>query len=498
MRARPIAIAAVLLVSALAPAAARADEEEVYLTRAEALREVFEDGERFEEADLRPTAGERARIEKRLGSRLFEESFTVVRALGEDGALQGYAIVTEEIGKFKPITFLVAIAPDASVKDVAVMVYRESHGGDVRRRRFLAQFRGKTTEDPIKQNRDIINITGATLSVRSVARGVRKVLLVVEELLLGERRRTDLAWHPLALEGEKAGTGGGRKSSDADAAPLRRARYRMGTLLEAVAYGPRAPAAAGLSAAFDEVARLERLLSTFIPESELSRVNREGAGRAVPVSEDTYACVAAALEFARRSGGAFDPTRAPGGYRDVRLDPAGRTIRFARPGLALDLGGIGKGFALDRAAAVLERAGVRRAAFDFGGQVLALDPPPGAAGWLVAVRDPARESEALGGFEIARASVSTSGQYERPGHIVDPRTGRAAAAGVVQATVVAPSATAADALSTAVFVLGPEAGLALARAEPGAAVVIVPAAGGGGARPIVAAPAFVAFEDAGP
>jgi thiamine biosynthesis lipoprotein len=471
-----VLLGAALLALAASGGAARADEEEVYLTPAEALRRIFPAGEAIERAEVAIGPEERARIEARLGFPLVESALVIERGRRADGTASGYAVVTEEVGKYRPITFIVGVGADGAVKEVAVMVYRESHGSDVKRRRFLAQFDGKTAADPIRQNRDIVNISGATLSVRAVARGVRKVLVALDELVTGPHARKDIAWRPFA-EGGPAG-GGERRSSSA--APVRRARYLMGTILEGTAYG--AGAAAALEAAFDEVARLERLLSTWIPESELSRVNREAAAGAVPVSPETFACVAAALAAAHRSGGAFDPTLTAGGHEAVILDPAARTIRFARAGLSLDLGGIGKGFALDRAAAVLRARGAERAALNFGGQVLALDPPPGEAGWLVAVRDPAGpEGATIGCVEVARASVSTSGQYERPGHIVDPTSGRAAA-GMLQATVVAPDATSADWLSTAVFVLGPEAGPRLAAGLPGVRAIVLPRAG---AEPLV-------------
>ncbi len=476
---RLFALVLVLVLDPSRPALAQDDpepaanaREDVYLTPTDALREVFppDDAPLLDRADLALTPAERARVEKRLGTRVFEDGFAVHRGRARDGSVAGYAIITEEVGKYRPITFIVAIAPDAKVKEVAVLVYRESHGGDVRRRRFLAQFLGKGRDDPIKQNKDILNVSGATLSVRSVARGVRKVLAVVDELLLGPERRPAVGWQEVARLDAPA----------PDGAPVRRAGYLMGTVLEATVHAEPAIAAPAIAAAFAEVARLEDLMSTFRPESELSLVNREAARRPVPVSPETFECVAAAIEYARRSGGAFDPTLRADGWKRVALDPAARTIAFrdAPAGLALDLGGIAKGYALDRAAAILRARGASRALLSFGGQVLALDPPPGAPAWIVAVADPrgGPDADAIGFFEVANASVATSSQLERPGHIVDPRTGRPSAA-ALSATVRAPTALAADGLDTAAFVLGPEAGRALVAREPG-----------GGAESLIVAP----------
>ncbi len=237
-------------------------------------------------------------------------------------------------------------------------------------------------------------------------------------------------------------------------AAIVRARWIMGTILEITAHGP----ASAVSAAFAEVERLDRVLSLYKEDSELSALNRSTA--AFRCSPDLWEAVAASLDYARRSGGAFDPTVLPParrgkaalasvGHEKVRLDPALRTVRFTAPGMALDFGGIGKGLALDHAARVLKDAGVRAAFLNFGGQILALGAPPGTDGWSV---------EAPGGrtLTVKDASVSTSGDSERPGHILSPFTGEPVRrAGSV--TVVAPTGAEADAWSTALFVLGPAA-----------------------------------------
>lgn len=218
------------------------------------------------------------------------------------------------------------------------------------------------------------------------------------------------------------------------AASQARARFIMGTVCELDAPGA---SEAAVTAAFDEISRWDAVLSLYKPQSEASRVNREAEAAAVPVSQDYWDAAALALEMARRSEGAFDPTLKARGHADVELDAAARTVRFRRPGLRLDFGGIGKGLALDRAAAVLRRAGVKRALFNFGGQLHALGGP-----WRV--------ETAAGPVYIKDASVSTSGDSERPGHILSPLTGLPVAGPDV--TVVAPTAAEADAWSTAIYV----------------------------------------------
>ena len=153
--------------------------QEVLLTRDQALREIFPEVVRVE-TERRPLSdASRSALERSLGRHIAEREVEVTLVFAGDGSLRGYAVVAEEIGKYRPITFMVGITPDATVRDVAVMAYRESRGGDVRRRRFLAQYRGKRPADPIDSNRDIINISGATISVRSMNAGVKRVLAEV-------------------------------------------------------------------------------------------------------------------------------------------------------------------------------------------------------------------------------------------------------------------------------------------------------------------------------
>ena len=163
----------IALVVVSAPAA---HAQEVLLTREQAVKEVFPEAARttLERRAISPEA-KRALVAQ-LGRRIDEDSLDVLRIYDVTGSFRGYAVVTEEIGKYRPITFLVGASPDFRVRDVAVMVYRESRGGDVKRKRFLSQYEGKRATDPIDIGRDIINVSGATVSVRSLNAGVKRVL----------------------------------------------------------------------------------------------------------------------------------------------------------------------------------------------------------------------------------------------------------------------------------------------------------------------------------
>lgn len=187
VRCSGLAVLAFALVAG-APAALHA-QVDVILTPEQALREIFPEGKRTELEHRPLLPAQRATLEKQLGRRLFDDAVDVTKVFDSTGALRGYAVVSEEIGKYQPITFMVGVTPAFAVRDVAVLVYRETRGGDVKRKRFLSQYRGKSLKDPIDTNRDIINISGATLSVRSMNAGVRRVLAEVA-LLYGPAKRT--------------------------------------------------------------------------------------------------------------------------------------------------------------------------------------------------------------------------------------------------------------------------------------------------------------------
>lgn len=283
-----------------------------------------------------------------------------------------------------------------------------------------------------------------------------------------------------------------------DEAPVSRSRYLMGTSCVATAYGPDAGAA--IDAAFDEIARLEQILSDYRDDSELSRLNRLAGSGPVACSADMADFLTAALAHSRDTGGAFDITIGPltralrprddgaaaagsgveaafglVGWSRIDLDPASRQVRL-RAGTILDPGALGKGFALDAAARVLRGRGIGSALFDFGGQILAMGPPPAATHWEVGVAHPMRRDTAALILHVRDCSVSTSGNAERGVHVIDPRTGRPVRV-PGSATAIAPTGTEADALSTALLVMGPEEGLAWAGSRPRLAALFLEPAG---------------------
>lgn len=283
-------------------------------------------------------------------------------------------------------------------------------------------------------------------------------------------------------------------ASRGDGGRVTRARYAMGTLLEIEAIAPEAAAAeAGVAAAFRAVEEVERRLSNWREDSELSLANRSAGGGPTPLSPATYRSLFRALAFARETAGTFDPTvgKSRIGWDSARLDPGARTLFFVRQGGSIDSGAFGKGEGLDHAVAALARCGVTAARLNFGGQISLAGTATREARKRnlgeVAVAEPRRGSaRELGRFAPGDGSVSTSSQSERPGHIRDPRTGRPAPSGG-SVTVVADTGFAADALSTALFVMGPEAGLAFARRRGIAVLYVVPS---GKEWRLVASPRF--------
>jgi thiamine biosynthesis lipoprotein len=262
---------------------------------------------------------------------------------------------------------------------------------------------------------------------------------------------------------------------------------------------------------FAEVDRLESLMSVWTPGSDIVRLNEAAGRHAVPVSADVFAVLQAAREASDWTGGAFDVTfgalsgvwrfdhdrdnRIPPAsaiaallplvdYEGLRLDASEKTAALARAGMRAHLGGIGKGYAVDRAAALLRARGFQDFMIQFGGDLYAAGRRDGQA-WRLGIRDPRGPAdESFAAIDLTDSAFSTSGDYERYfiqdgrryHHIIDPRTGRPAQ-GTRSVTVVSKTATLADALSTGLFVLGPAAGMALVERLPDVEAVIVDEAG---------------------
>lgn len=158
-------------------------QEDVYLTPEEAAKLMFPDSDHIRKEAITLSPEQKKLIEKRIGWNFPETTFEFF--IGETkGEIDGWAFIQNTIGKHKPMTYIVGVDPDGEVSNVEILVYRESRGSEVRKKRFNYQYQGKTSSHPIRINRDIINISGATMSVRSMSAGVKRALVLVEELYL--------------------------------------------------------------------------------------------------------------------------------------------------------------------------------------------------------------------------------------------------------------------------------------------------------------------------
>ena len=156
---------------------------EVFLSEEEAVKLMFPKSERIKKDILRVPTDEKMAIEERIGWKFPEDAFEVY--IGETGTqVDGYALVQNTIGKHKPMTYMVGVDAHGRVSNVELLVFREARGSEVRTKRFNVQYEGKTVHDPVRINKDIINISGATMSVRSISAGVKRVLVLVDEFYL--------------------------------------------------------------------------------------------------------------------------------------------------------------------------------------------------------------------------------------------------------------------------------------------------------------------------
>ncbi|MBI4055207.1 MAG: FAD:protein FMN transferase [Elusimicrobia bacterium] len=240
------------------------------------------------------------------------------------------------------------------------------------------------------------------------------------------------------------------------AASVERVQYLMGTLCYVQVLSPEKETAwRGTEAVFSEIQRLERLLSTYRSDSEISRLNGAAKNRPFSCSRDLYRLMELSQELSKKLGGTFDPTVRPllientpdalakVGMEKVHFFPKTQSL-WLPPGMSLDLGGIGKGYAVDRAVPLLKKMDISSALINFGGMLYALGHPPGKKGWEILLGSTS--------LFLSDCALSVSGDSQKPGHIKDPRSGKTISRPEAVA-VLRSSAAEADALSTGLFVM---------------------------------------------
>lgn len=282
----------------------------------------------------------------------------------------------------------------------------------------------------------------------------------------------------------------------------------MGTAIHAEVWSEE-PAAgeAAMAAVMQEMHRIDHAMSPHKAASELSRINRDAARHAVPISSEMFHLIERAIRFSKLSDGAFDITyasvghlydyrqgtlpsaaqleqaRAAVGYRHLVLNRAARTVRFTRDGVRIDLGGFAKGHAVDNCIALLRQRGIEHAIVSAGGDSHVLGDRRGRP-WTIAIRDPRHADKIVAVLPLEDTSISTSGDYERyferdgvrHHHLIDPKTGSSPRA-LHSVTILAADGLTTEGLSKSVFVLGLEKGMRLVESLPGVDAVVVDAAG---------------------
>ena len=258
-----------------------------------------------------------------------------------------------------------------------------------------------------------------------------------------------------------------------------------------------------ISSVMEEMKRIDRVMSPFVETSVLSQLNKKAAYRPVFVGRELFDLVEQSLYFSRATDGAFDVTYASVGkhysfrdgkkpdeqtlakaldvidYRNLQLDAEAKTIAFTKQGVSIDLGGIGKGYAVDRGIKILEELGISQAMVGAGGDSRIIGDRRGEP-WVVGIKNPRSKLENVAVLPLMDVSVSTSGDYERffeqagvrYHHIIDPDTGDSARE-VRSVTIIGAEAATTDALSTSVFVLGVKKGLALINEMEGFDAIVV-------------------------
>jgi thiamine biosynthesis lipoprotein len=289
-------------------------------------------------------------------------------------------------------------------------------------------------------------------------------------------------------------------------APAQSIIYGMGTVISSKVFGEQAKEA--LKAAEEEVVRLEGLLSRFLPESEISRINNSAGICYEKISSETYEVLLRADEYSKCCPGCFDVTVAPlidlwrnargtakppdksvikrilsqVDYTNLIINPCEKAVFLKSAGQFLDLGGIGKGFAADLILKVFKKYEVSSAFTNFGGNVAAIGTKPDGSPWRIGIQHPRNENSIIGVVAIVNQSVVTSGDYQqyfignnnkRYHHILNPSTGYPSESGLVSATIIADSSVAADALSTILFIAGMNKGIELLKSFPETEAILI-------------------------
>lgn len=468
---------------------------QVFMEEDEAIAKVFDGCDQIESEVLTLTPEGLEYFKRFLKRPDIESTFEVF--IGKKGPVTDrYAIITEEMGCFHPITWILSANTEGKVLDVAVMIYRESRGQEVSRKRFLKQFEGKSLKDPFSTNKDIIKITGATTSVQAVCRGVKKMLAFIHEFYINKNPDSASLAHRMSPDEVRAA----------------RITHRQLFTTARVIEGVKAVIAAEADSerqffslatkAFNEIERIEWLF-----RKELQTMNKVAAKTAFACNEEVFAVMKRCYHYGVITEGGFDVTVAPlleqwGIYRgkpkEVKADkleaiiPAvsyknikalddDRTISFAHKKTQIDLGPVIKGYAIDKALEIFRNSGVTNVCMNYGSMSRMFNAPSGKDAWKVGIPHPVREDTIVGALHLVNQGVAFLGDYSKyPAiqdkfsmHLVDPRTGRPSANENLAVIVGAPTAEEAGVAATVLFMKDTKEREKLATVFPGAEWLVV-------------------------
>lgn len=448
---------------------------QVFLEEEEALAKVFAGCDKIESEFLTLTSEGREYFKELLKRPDLETTFQVY--IGKKGdVISHYAIITEEMGCFHPITWILSTNTKGKILDIAVMVYRESRGHEVSRKRFLKQFEGKSLKDPLSTNKDIIRITGATVSVQAVCRGVRKMLAFIHEFYINTSpASTNLAQRITSNQATVAG-----------------ASRQLFTTARVIG-GVKAVVAAEVDSerrffsvadkAFNEMERIERL---FRNESKV--LNNVAGGAAYPCNKEVFEVIRRCYQYGVLTEGAFDvtvstllekwgvykgklkevreekliPLLKAVSYKNIKIDDDNKVISFAHRQTKVDLGPVVKGYAVDKALELIKIEGITAACINYGNVTRMLEPPSEKNAWKIGVPHPIKGDSVIGSLSLSNRGVAFAADYSRYSsvqdkiynHLVDPKLGKPITGGVLAVTAVANTAEEAGALATSLFVMG--------------------------------------------
>lgn len=448
---------------------------QVFLEEEEALAKVFAGCDKIESEFLTLTSEGREYFKELLKRPDLETTFQVYTGKKGD-RISRYAIITEEMGCFHPITWILSTDTEGKILDIAVMVYRESRGHEVSRKRFLKQFGGKSIRDSLSTNKDIIRITGATVSVQAVCRGVRKMLAFI---------------HEFYINNSPASTNLARRITSNQATVARASRQLFTTAR--VIGGVKAVVAAEVDSekrffsvadkAFNEMERIERLF-----RNELKVLNNVAGETAYPCYKEVFEVIRRCYQYGVLTEGAFDVTVSPlletwgvykgklkavreeklipllkaVSYKNIKIDDDNKVISFAHRQTKVDLGVVIKGYAVDKALELVKESGITSVCINYGSVTRMLEPPSEKDFWKIGVPHPIKGDSVIGSLSLCNRGVAFAADYFRYSsvqdkiynHLVDPKLGKPITGGVLAVTAVANTAEEAGALATSLFVMG--------------------------------------------